>query len=259
MSRQYRPTGRLRIGGETRAGLIARNRQAARGRRRQSRMRQPGYALQVEKKGMDTNIGTAVQTVTNATGDNEDMVVCNLIRTGTGSFNRIGRKVRLQSIKIQGTATCMTNHILATGDLLSNTLRQVIVWDKQPSGVLPVFSTIFGTTNQAGAESTDYLDPLKYDNMDRFQIIRDKRIIHNPMVHNDQGASEDRTYSDYSLDEFIKLGGRETVYSGQSTPMTIADISTGALYIIYRSETDSEASTRWNVNPNCKVRLRYSD
>ena len=59
------------------------------------------------------------------------------------------------------------------------------------------------------------------------------------------------------MDRFIPLKGLETIYSGQSSPCTIADISTGALYIIFRSETSNGASN-WAVK-NSIGRLRYYD
>ena len=54
----------------------------------------------------------------------------------------------------------------------------------------------------------------------------------------------------------MKLKDLESVYSGQSNPMTIADISTGALYLVMRSQYTGVASS---VTVDGIARLRYKD
>ena len=57
------------------------------------------------------------------------------------------------------------------------------------------------------------------------------------------------------VDEYVKLNNLESVYSGQSTPMTIADISTGALYFVARSQLVTASS----ITIDAIARLRYKD
>lgn len=253
----YKPTYQKR-GAKQYTGKYQKQKAAAR-RRRQQSARQPVYSYPVEKKGMDTVIGTSITTVLSSTSTNGDVLPMNLIRAGTGSYNRVGRKSHAISLRINGIASCYMNTQATTGDLRSNTLRQVVVWDKQPTGVLPTFDSIFGHTVQDGTESTGFLDPLKYDNMDRFQILRDKKITCNPMLHNNQSGSDDGTYYHYDLDDYIKLGSRESVYSGNSTPMTISDISSGALYVIYRAYLNEATYSQWTIDDITYARLRYND
>lgn len=254
--RGFKPTS---YGGQAQRAQYSTQKRSARRRRAVASARKPMYVVPMEKKGMDTDIITAGATVKATTNTNDDITIINLIRAGTGYFNRIGRKSHSVSVRLFGTVSCAYIHETTTGILQSNCLRQVVVWDKQPTGVLPVFDAIFGTTDQAGTESTQYLDPLKYDNMDRFQILRDTKYVMNPLTENQQGGTADSVNQVFVVDEFIKLNNRESVYSGDSSPMTISDISSGALYVIYRAEIDGPTNTAWTVDPSCFARLRYND
>lgn len=221
--------------------------------------RQAGKALllkNAEKKGVDTDFSTASVILT--TNTNAGITVLNLIQQGTGSWNRVGRKVQLKSIRIKAVATFEYVPAAVTGIIDSATVRMILVWDKQPSGAaIPTFDTIFGHTDQTGTEATTFLDSIKYDNMDRFKILRDVVIPAQPQLWNNSALSTNTTRSDYKIDEYVQLRDREVVYSGQSNPMTIADISTGALYLIFRADT-SAVGAFWSIQ-NAWARLRYTD
>lgn len=207
-----------------------------------------------EKKGMDTDV--SLSPIISTTNSNASMFTLNLIQTGTGSWNRIGRKAHLKSLRITGTVSIRFLPTVATGASTNSMVRMVVVWDKQPSGnAVPLFDAIFGITDQSGAESCpDIMCPPRYDNMDRFKVIRDCRYTFNSDF---QGSGTAPNMDQIiSVDEYVKLGGRECVYSGQSAPMTIADISTGALYIYFRSTADV-ATSRTSMDGIC--RLRFTD
>lgn len=211
-----------------------------------------------EKKGMDTSL--SVGSVVATTNTNDDAVVLNLVQQGVGSWARIGRKVNLQSVRLRGIARFTSAPAVTSGDLNTNALRMVVVWDKQPSGAaIPTFDTIFGLTAQDGTESTTYLAPVKYDNMDRFSVLRDCTYTFSPQVWNNEGGASDASRQDVHFDEYIKLGGREVVFLGQSAPMTIADISTGALYVYFRAEADVTGISQIGIDADSFARLRYTD
>jgi len=211
-----------------------------------------------EKKGMDTVVDLADAAVVATTNTNDASFVLNLIQAGNGSWNRVGRKAYLQSVRLRGIATCLIDRAATTGNLLANTLRMVLVWDKQPSsGSVPAFDVIFGKTVQAGTESCTFLDSLRYDNTDRFKVLRDVVVCASPQTDNAASDSTNATRYDIPFDEFVKLGQRETQFSGQSTPMTIADISTGALYVYFRASRNDNTSL-WSIG-NSVARLRYTD
>lgn len=202
-----------------------------------------------EKKGMDTTFNqTSVSAVLSG---NDDSTCLNLVQMGTGSWNRVGRKIFLKSVRLRGEI--INKFTPQTGSLNANTFRMIVVWDKQPSGgVIPGFNTIFGHTTQTGAESAGLWDSVRYDNMQRFQILRDITFDAQPKIYSSAVSTEV-----HSFDEYIKLNGKETVYSGQADPMTWADISTGGLLVVVRALFAAE-NNEFSLS-NCVARLRYTD
>ena len=208
-----------------------------------------------EIKGVDTDISVADVLAT--TNTNVGVIPLNLIVPGSGSFNRIGRKAHLQSIRFYGRLFGSFAAAATTSNMAGNVARLLIVWDRQPSGILPTFDTIFGHTLPDGTEATDFLDPVRYDNMDRFRVMRDLRLDLNPTGQNTNGGTEDLMQMVVNFDEMVRLPNLEAVYSGQSSPQTIADISSGALYFIIRAATNTA-----NANECIMAgfaRLRYTD
>ena len=208
-----------------------------------------------ETKGMDTDISTV--GLLGSTNTNGNILPLNLIQQGSGSWNRVGRKTHLTSVRLKGNITFVYAPVVATGVLTIPACRLVLVWDRQPSGgAIPSFDTIFGITAQDGTESCpDVTCPLKYDNMDRFVVIKDM-YFNSPCTTLTSTGSAPQTTSVVSVDEYVKLKGLESVYSGQSAPMTIADISTGALYLVMRSQY---AGVQSQVTVDGIARLRYAD
>lgn len=212
-----------------------------------------------EKKGMDTAL-TIAGPIIATTNTNADAFVLNLIQAGTGSWNRVGRKVHLKSVRLLGAASYIYSSQTTTADFEEAVLRMVVVWDKQPSGgALPTFETIFGTTDQSGTEASNVLAPPRYDNMDRFQVLRDCRIVAPVETVTAAAGTGNRVIKKVSFDEYLKLGDREVVFGGQTVPMTIADVSTGALYVYFRSTNSINDQTDWTITSNSYARLRYSD
>jgi len=208
-----------------------------------------------EKKGMDTLLSGAVITTTNTSGGS---FVVNQISPGTASFNRVGRKTYAQSLRILGNAVFQYIPEATTNNFFESILRMVVVWDKQPSGVKPNFDTIFGQTDQNGTETTNVLSPLRYDNMDRFRVLRDVRIRGEIDMNPNATGSANAVLRHYLIDEYIKLSQLESVYSGQTSPATIADISSGALYVYFR-DTTATTPSGWDISGTTYARLRYTD
>lgn len=209
-------------------------------------------------KGMDTNIGTLGALVLATTNTNGQILPLNLIQPGTASYNRIGRKVKLRSVRLEGTIEWRYTDN-ASGLYGGNVLRYTLVWDKQPSGAIPTFADIFGQTSQNATETAAWNDHLRFDNTERFTVIRDKKIVCNPMSNpQSTGAGADFVFQRKTFKAYVKLPEMcITNFSGQSSPCTISDISSGALYIIYRAfKNDSDNAFEVITS---HARLRYVD
>lgn len=211
-----------------------------------------------EVKGLDTSL--SLNPVIATTGTNGSIFVLNLVPPGSASYNRIGRKIYNKSVRVKGSFGLNYAVIATTNDLAGLFIRCVLVWDKQPSsGSIPTFETMFGTTVQDGTEASNILAPLRYDNMDRFKILKDWTIEAPVMSIPSTGGTTNQVERSIPFDEYVKLGNRETVYSGQSATQTIADISSGALYMVFRASADTTTSQVVAVNSNSFARLRYTD
>lgn len=208
-----------------------------------------------EVKGVDIPLGTVGTPIVATTTTNDNFFLLNGIQTGSGSFNRVGKRITPKSVRITGTAQFST--LLGSNKKNGNWLRFIVLWDKQPSGnPIPAFDKVFGRVTQSGTSTTTTSDSLKYENMDRFRILKEWVIVSNPMSE-ETGSSE--TDYVYKFDEYVKLKGLETVYSGSSNPTTITDITTGSLYLVCRSYINSPTLTFVELGNDSLARFRYRD
>ena len=182
-----------------------------------------------------------------------------------GSWNRIGRYIWNKSIELDLSVDWITGSTASDSAQTTGAwVRCTVVWDKQPNnGSIPTFDTIFGQTDQAGVESTSIMDHLRYDNMFRFTILSDHYInpsMVNTTAGNNAATSGASIISDTYIryHKFIKLGDRMTNFSGTANPVTTANISTGALYLVLRSPV-ATTEEYWMLRGSSTARLRYVD
>lgn len=211
----------------------------------------------VEKKGVDGDMGQTVGAIVASTNTNDDAIVLNLIAPGNGSYNRVGRQVTLKSVRLWGEFI-HENSTSAAVAYEGNSVRMVVVWDKIPGGTIPTYNTIFGITSQDGTETSQLWDPIRYDNMDRFRVICDRRMNFQTNAGGYDGTSKTGFVGFYKFDEYIKLPNLRTNFAGQSSPCTIADIGQGALYVYFRALAGG-ADNFVSLDENARYRLRYTD
>ena len=213
----------------------------------------PRGMVNASTKGVDVSLSSAIVNTTNS---NASAILVNAIAPGSASFNRVGRKVTLETLRVKGGIE-FTMTPSAAGAVSGNAVRMVVVWDQQPnSGSIPTWDTIFGTTDQGGSENSNVNAPLRYDNMDRFRVLKETNIAQDTIPANVVTTGVLKQYK--VVDEYISLGKRSSIYSGQSATCTTADISTGALYVYFRCQT-SDATSSAIVDSDTFARLRYKD
>jgi len=89
----------------------------------------------------------------------------NIVATGDGEQNRIGRKIQIKSVWLKGSATLLTS---ATAAAATDTVRMILVQDKQANGAA------FAVTDVL--QNADYLGFRNVANTSRFNILWDKTI-----------------------------------------------------------------------------------
>lgn len=201
---------------------------------------------------LNTNSGTAcVQAL-------------NLFQQGTGIAQRDGNKVSLKSLRLrlgfqnQGASPAVTQ------DNLSN-VRIMVVYDRQPNGAAgagayPASNNILGESLQSNSIGTGTMySNLNPNYFERMRVLMDKQITLPPSNlgglpgTNVTGPTQ---LENFKLDEYINLKDLETLYNGTANPMTIAQITTGALYIVCYGDT-AAATQPWTIIGT--ARLRFHD
>lgn len=203
----------------------------------------------------DLYAGVSSSSIITSTTSNGQIVLVNGIERGSAEFQRLGNKATMVNLRIYGPLHYWFSQT-AAGTVVSNAFRMVVVWDKTPNGVVPKFDEIFGQTSTNGTESTEIWDPKKFDNTNRFQILRDKTVACNPQYP--PQATPALGSQTYLFDEFIPLGKRVTQYQGSDA--TAASISSGGLYVIFRAMENDSITPNENFvipAPQLTARLRF--
>ena len=204
-------------------------------------------------KGVDTDISEA--SVATTMSNNQDVKVLNLIQAGTGSWNRVGRIVTMKSIRLRMQIQLSLS--ATDTNTRARLFRYLIVYDRQPNGTIPVKSDIIQFKDQSGTETGTWNGFMSYDNMERFTILKDQTIELNvpPRTFDSAGVPKNIVDVEKYEECYLRLN-HITNYKSESTPMTIADISTGALYLVYLADETEIASLSVKES---YARLRYTD
>lgn len=216
-----------------------------------------------ELKGVDTNISSAA--IVNTTNTNANIIGINLINQGSGSFNRVGRKVYPRSVRLTGQLNVTATSNVANSDIGNVNVRCVLVWDKNPNGTaLPQFDSVFGHTDAVGTETAFLWDAIRYDSTGRFKILKEF-VIKSPTSSTYEITSGNAQEYICSFDQFYKFkSSYETIYASTQVAPTAplyTDISTGGLFLVYRVSVPSgRLATDYTVNvTEATARFRFTD
>lgn len=176
----------------------------------------------------------------------------NGIAEGTGTFNRVGRRCHMKSLRFTG----WIGFTALAGNGAGELIRLMIVYDRQPNGSLPAATDVLQSLDQAGNNSTSVYDGLNTANFERFRVLRDiKWSIPDTGVAGAAGPNQLQTIQASStVDFFIKLKDLEVHFSGNGG--TITNISTGTIFLL---GIGSQAAASAAFRMNYVTRLRYID
>lgn len=203
-----------------------------------------------EVKGVDVPL---TSSKFNSTGI---FTLLNATVPGASEQNRIGRKVSMKSLMIRGWVRYDQAGTTPGDDLL----RCIVFYDRQPNGAAPVIADVLQDTDQAGTATTSITSNINLSNADRFKILRDWFWSVPHIVSIAGGATQDGQITDegakeFSFKTFIKLNGMEAHYNA-GTAGTIADITTGALYLVtFGARASADAQYKLSFG----ARVRYLD
>lgn len=180
------------------------------------------------------------------------IMLVNGVQTGAAFYNRVGSRIEMKNLHIRGLVRYAATSVVGTA-------RMLVVYDRQPVGALPTVADILQTRDQTGAATNTGSSEINLDNRDRFQIVRDMEFYTPPctntagvLTNGPQFPGQDD--QQWDVNEFIKLKELTCHYKSTSNPCTIADIATGALYVLFTTTgTDSAVEFAGSM------RLRYND
>lgn len=180
----------------------------------------------------------------------------NLCQQGTGIAQRDGNKISMKSLRLRLAM------IFAKAVVQANTtnVRVLVLYDRQPNGAYPAINTILGESLQSNTIGTGTMySNLNPNFFERFRVLMDKQITLQPFDSTAvTGTSCTGTTdpSSFKIDEFLPLKDLETLYNGTANPLTIAQITTGALYIATFGDA-AAANQPWAITGT--ARLRFHD
>jgi len=209
-----------------------------------------------EVKGVDTPLTPIVLDAPDVDSNAQGLCL-NLIQTGSGYWNREGRKINLKSLRIKATFDWVAQLLGGTGVAAMN-LRMAVIHDKSPNGgTLPKFNEIFAHTDQTGTATTLWNSPPAFKSMQRFTVLRDKVIDLNPNSWVSTAGGE--LELSVTVDEYIDLKRYDTIYAGTASPATIANVYSGGIYIYLFPSWDVSSDTQIIIDNSSIARLRYYD
>lgn len=173
--------------------------------------------------------------------------VLNDIDIGAGSWNRIGRKIFMKSFQMTGSFQHNPGGA-PNQALVDQSVRMLIVYDRQSNGVIPLVQDVILDYNTAGAPTATPYSNMNVNNKDRFVILMN-RLFYVPQTLYDatggaqapvqfswganQGVVGGKSAMEQvcAIQEYHKIG-LETTYKSSGTPgNNVTDIATGALFL----------------------------
>lgn len=158
----------------------------------------------------------------------------NCVPQGATGYNRIGTKIVIKSIKFD------TTFVLGGAAPTSATVRWMLVYDRQPNGAYPAFSSLLSSNIST---VPGLYTGVNMSNRSRFLVLRDQVVA----LYNTQRQV-------YHASAYIRTT-LETQFSGNTA--TIGDITAGAIYLV-AFVNGADANTYVAMAPTMS-RIRYID
>lgn len=180
------------------------------------------------------------------TASNIGLALVNGMSAGTGRFQRVGRRATMASINLQYNLDPFNVTSGSDGDRL----KVALVYDKFPSGALPLYSDVFASVDNTGTQTSDVESPANLTNTHRFKILHNRYFNVGGWV---AGGNPDRLTTNaeaLQMRRYIKCK-LPVQWSGDTA--TIGSLSGGSLLLLFQSTVTTQASQQWVIHYNIRV------
>lgn len=171
--------------------------------------------------------------------------------TGDDIQNRTGRKVSMKNLYIRGIVQTESSAAFPSTDHGGQLVRMIVFLDKQPTP-----ATALVATDILNASTS--VSHLNLNNRERFQIIADKQYSFDPYhFSNTATQSYASTTNQTRVIKLFKTLKDTSVVFNATNGGTVADITSGALYMM--TIGNIVAGTNNDGNFNVTTRVRFTD
>lgn len=179
------------------------------------------------------------------------VAIINAIAEGTDYNNRVGRKATLHSIE----GRLQIQNQLGTGTAYPDAGFWALVYDRQPTGTLPVFSDIFDTTTSGAAAGVSL--KVTYTYQDRWIILRQDEWACNSGGFTANGGAGTNVYRTHFYIDMSKYKEEDRQMTFSSAAGSTAAIDKGALYFVWCNSVAEGAGN----SPAClyNIKTRFTD
>ncbi len=201
-----------------------------------------------------------VSTVTT----NECAIIVNKIVRGPLGYQRTGKRIRMHSLQLTGALDYTFTAPQLTGLAYGGTVRMVAVYMHGPMGGTqkPLFDEIFGTTSTAGARTCHILDPIRPEEIYKYEILADKRWTANPLTLSESSPvgynwmSIQKTFN-FTIPLCDRIADYNRSADSGSTPKTQAKSFEKGCILIYWRANINDTDQHWILRPESNARLTY--
>jgi len=215
----------------------------------------------IETKTVDNNLMPAVfEPILHTYNTNASSILLNNVQEGTSDFTRVGKRINLKSLRLRGEMAIVTySPSSSSSGLNSVNVRAVLVYFREYHAAIPDWNAVFNTLSPTGIRSSNLYSPLASANMGSVAVLMD-RVYTNDNKGLISTGNTGCTVN-VPFDEFIDLGGIGTTFNGTADPITISNITGGALVLYMRANFNgiSPGEGQATIYQESHARLRFTD
>jgi len=164
---------------------------------------------------------------------------------GSGAYNRIGRRINLRSLYLNGRFGPEAS--ITAARAAPTYIRAMVVYDLATNGSTPTLANLLQSETNAGASSNTVFSGNNMSNRGRFQILMDERFV-MPTITSAVVPLSDQNML---VQRYIQLRDKVTEYKASTGADT--DITIGGLYLVLLSD---DTPAYWNFKWSSRVKFR---